>query len=239
MESFYCWPPLGSEEVGGYDEGVELSEERFSSVETIGDFINVYKDFYRGKIVVPGYLGPFICRGDGGSDKVETDNPFADVEMAKKFYAITEKGLICTDSQVGDFKSKQKAYISGWCNDSELMTRVIVHINRHNGLIAYALSGPLAENETLTTDLIPITATHRESDDSNEACKTTGDMLSGEPCTRLYFHDVSELEQLFEWVDPRAARKLMRSKWYAFTLVDANFDRGNYLLNILHDFLRK
>ncbi len=107
------------------EEFAKKSYERFYKAETLEEFLNLYKLFYKNQIVLPNYCGLFV--------NFDGDCPEASPYLGSLFSQITDYGIICDDSQV-NISGSQKGYVS-FIAPVDKMKKIHSEINRYNNIV--------------------------------------------------------------------------------------------------------
>jgi len=224
-----------------YDECTAETRARFSKVETVSDFVALWREFYTGHIAIPNYHGSFL------PTIKDHDNQLVTEHEARKFYFITSRGLIAFNSQVGSRADGQKSCLSAFCSDFERVKNLCASLNRYNGIVAYAVLVDF-EPQQDSRLVAPIYVTYDNTSAADAAADSvvmpasTSTRLNGTPFTKQNvgeFTDGQALAETFKWLRPDLRNAFLNdTQWWAVTAIDANYDRPNLLLNAIVDSVK-
>jgi len=206
----------------------QRAPEAYEHVQNLSDFLNVWKLFYIGQVYIPTYLDIYLA----GTDNLQATN-----EMGRQFYKLTEKGLICFDSQVGGIKKDEgvvcKAYINCFTSDREFARNISIEINRHNGMFAYVVDANAQRQSGYINAFVSnINVTY----DFGSGVHGTRERAQGVPYSVNTPNRGHEIEEVMSWLRPEIKEKLLRKPWYYIVMVDTDFTR-DILLDTLYTYV--
>jgi len=207
----------------------EYMKRQFYNANTIEEFLYLWGLFYENKICLPTYYGLFY----GGE---YNDNPQANYLLGQKFKAITQKGLILTNSQV-TIPYEQKAYIDAFV-PKDVAIALVKELNRYNCIVAFFnYLKPLKELKKLTNyegarGLYVTYDTYEKDKELAQEMKFS----IGIPFSHAGLIDSNSWLLINQWINPRLKRIINNENYVNLTIIDANFNSDpEYLVDVLYD----